>query len=159
MTQHIRKVPDVGESVLSFVRPTEPIDLGANALNLIYQAAEVFSDMEARARETEARAQSLCKAATERVLSAEARSEAADRARRRIITEAECKLQDASRALKQAESQITAAEDRATVAELRAQVAEAKAREAVEALGLVEEAIRERLRVGSSSGSKLSAVA
>ena len=76
----------------------------------------------------------MCKAATERLLSAEARSEAADCARRQIITEAECKLQDASRALRQAELQITTAEDRATAAELRAQLAEAKAREAVDAL-------------------------
>ena len=158
MTQHNRRARERHENVLSFVRPSEP-DLGANALNLVYQAAEVFSDMEARARETEARAQSMCRAATERVLSAEARSEAADRKRREIITEAECKLQDASRALRQAGLQITAAEDRATASEVRAQVAEAKAREAIEALALVEEAIRKRLFASSSTNSKLSAVA
>jgi len=158
MTQHNRSAREHRENVLSFVRPSEP-DMGANALNLVYQAAEFFCDMEARARETEARAQSMCKAATERVLSAEARSAAADRVRREIITEAECKLQDASRALRQAELQITGAEDRATAAELRAQLAEAKAREAMEALALVEEAIRKRLCACSSTSSKLSAVA
>src|ERR1700720_2996741 len=100
MTQHVRRAREGRENVLSFARPS---DLGSAALGLVYQAAEVFSDMEARAREIEARAQSMCKAATERVLSAEARSEAADRARRQIITEAECKLQDASRALREAE--------------------------------------------------------
>lgn len=157
MTQHIRKGREVRENVLSFIRPSEPQDLGATALNLVYQAAEVISDIETRARETETRAQSMCKAATERLLSAEARSEAADRARRQIITEAECKLQDASRALKQAELQITAAEDRAAAAELRAQLAEVKAREAVEALARVEEAIRERLFAGSPTSSKLTA--
>jgi hypothetical protein len=157
MTQHIRRGRESRENVLSFVRPLEP-NKGASALDLVYQAAEVFSDMEARARETEARAQSMCRAATERVLSAEARSEAADRARRKIINEAECKLQDASRALRQAEFQITAAEDRATVYEVRAQVAEAKAREAVEALTLVEEALRSRFCAGSSTKT-LSAVA
>jgi hypothetical protein len=150
MTQHIRKIRDGRENVFSFVRPSEP-DLGANALNLVYQAAEVFSDLEARARETEARAHSMCEAATERLLSAEARSEAADRARRQIIAEAECKLQDASRALRQAELRITTAEDQATAAELRAQLAEAKAREAVEALSLVEEAIRSRFCASSST--------
>ena len=66
MTQHIRKIRDGRENVFSFVRPSEP-DLGANALNLVYQAAEVFSDLEARARETEARAHSMCEAATERL--------------------------------------------------------------------------------------------
>src|SRR3984957_9918475 len=90
MTQHIRRIRDGRENALSFVRPSEP-DLGANALNLVYQPAEAFGDLEARARETEARSQSMCKAATERLLSAEARSEAAYRARRQIITEAECK--------------------------------------------------------------------
>jgi len=156
--QHVRKAREGRENVLSFVRSSEP-DLGANALNLVYQAAEVFSDMEARSRETEARAESMCRVAAERLLSAEARSEAADRERRQIITEAECKLQDASRALRQAELQITAAEDRATAAELRAQLAEAKAREALEALALVEEAIRKRLCAGFPTNNKLSAVA
>jgi len=157
MTQHIRKIREGRDNILS-LRPSEP-DLGANALDLVYQAAEVFSDMEARARETEARAQSMCKVATERVLSAEARSEAADRARRQIITEAECKLQDASRALRDAELRITAAEDRATAAELRAQFADTKAREAIEAIALVEEAIRKRLCPSSPINSQLSAVA
>jgi hypothetical protein len=158
MSQHIRKVREGRENVLSFVRPSER-DLGANALNLVYQAAEVFSDMEARARETEARAQSLCKAATERMQQAEARSDAADRARRSIVTEAECKLQDASRALRQAEFQITTAEDRAIAAELHAQLAEAKAHEAIEALALVEEALRNRFCSNLPASNKLSAVA
>jgi hypothetical protein len=158
MTQQIRKARENRENVLSIARPLEP-DLGANALNLVYQAAEVFSDIEARARETEARAHSMCKAATERLLSAEAQSEAADRSRRRIIMEAESKLQDASLALKQAELQIAAAEDRATASELRAQLAEAKARDAFEALALVEEAIRKRLCACSLTNNKLSGVA
>jgi hypothetical protein len=158
MTQHIRKARDSRDNIISFVRPMEP-DPGASALDLVYQAADVFSDMEVRARETEARAQSMCKAASERVLAAEARSEAANRARRKIITEAECKLQDASRALSQAQIQITAAEDRATAAEVRAQVAEAKARRALETLSLVEEALRNRFCTNSTANSKLSAVA
>jgi hypothetical protein len=153
----IRRPKLARENVLSFVRPLEP-DLGASALDLVYQAADVFSDMETLARETEVRAQSMCKAAAERVLSAEARSEAADHARRKIITEAECKLQDASRALSQTQLQITAAEDRAVTAEVRAQVAEAKAREAIEALALVEEAIRKRFYARSSTTNTLTAV-
>ena len=158
MTEHIRWVREGRANVHSFVRPTEP-DLGASALDLVYQAAEVFGDMEARARETEARAQSMCKAASEKVLSAEARSEAADRARRKIITEAECKLQDAARALSQAQLQITAAEDRVAAAEVRAQVAEAKARQALETLSLVEEALRNRFCASSTANNKLGAVA
>jgi chromosome condensin MukBEF complex kleisin-like MukF subunit len=133
-----------GENVLSFARPSVP-DRGATALNLVYQAAEVFSDMEDHAREIEARAHSLCKSAAERLKHAEKRIEAGERAQRELITEAECKLQDASRALKQAQSRIEAAEDKLTAVEFRAQVAEAEAREAKQALALVEEAIRRRL--------------
>jgi hypothetical protein len=132
------------ENVLSFARSSAP-DCGATALNLVYQAAEVFSRMEDRARETEAQAQLLCEGAAERLKAAEKRIETAERARRELITEADCKLQDASRALKQAQSRIVAAEDRLTALEFRAQAAEAEAHKAKQALALVEEAIRRRL--------------
>ena len=132
------------ENVLSLARSSAP-DCGATALNLVYQAAEVFSGMEDHARKTEARAQSLCKSAVERLKLAEKRIEAAERARTEIINEADCRLQDASRALKEAQSRIEVAEDRLTAIEFRAQAAEAEAREARQALALVEEAIRRRL--------------
>jgi chromosome segregation ATPase len=132
------------ENVLSFTRLSAP-DCGTSALNLVYQAAEVFKGMEDHARETEARAQSLCKSAVERLKLAEKRIEAADRARREVISEADSKLHDASRALKQAQSRVEAAEDRLTAVEFRAQSAEAEAREAKQALALVEDAIRRRL--------------
>src|ERR1700730_18144006 len=87
------------ESVLSFARTSAP-DSGVTALNLVYQAAEIFSGMEDHARETEARAQSLCKSASERLKLAEKRTEAAERERWQTILDVDCKLQDASRALK-----------------------------------------------------------
>jgi chromosome condensin MukBEF complex kleisin-like MukF subunit len=145
------------ENVLNFAGPLVP-DSGTTALNLVYQAAEVFRSIEDHARETEARAQSLCKSALERLRLAEMRAEAAERARRELITEAECKLQDASRALKQTQSRIEAAEDRLTAVEFRAQAAEAEAREARQALALVEEAIRRRLLCATpEADSRLSA--
>jgi hypothetical protein len=147
------------ENVLGFARRSAP-DCGTTALNLVYQAAEVFSSMEDHARETEARAQSLCKSAAERLKHADKRIEAAERARRELITEADCKLQDASRALKQAHSRIEAAEDRLAAVEFRAQAAEAEAREAKQALALIEEAIRRRLLCASPEAeSRLHAVA
>jgi hypothetical protein len=159
MAQHNRRTKIGDDNVVSFTRLSEP-ECGATALDLVYQAAEVFSGMEARAREIEARAQSLCAGASERLRYAETRIEAAERSRCEIMTEADCKLQDASRALRQAELQITAAEDKATAAELRAQLAEAKAREASEALALVEEAIRRQLLCANPTNlGKLSAVA
>ena len=147
------------ENVLSFARSSSS-DCGATALNLVYQAAEVFRGMEDHARETEARAQSLCKSAVERLKAAEKRIEIAERARLEIINEADCKLQDASRALKQAQSRIVSAEDQLTAVEFRAQAAEAEAREAKQSLALVEEAIRRRLLYASpEAASRLNAVA
>jgi DNA repair exonuclease SbcCD ATPase subunit len=137
------------ENVLSFARSSAP-DCGATALNLVHQAAEVFSSMEDHARDTEARAQSLCKSAAERLKLAEKRTEAAERERWQTINEVDSKLQDASRALKEAQSRLAANEDRLTAVEFRAQAAEAEAREAKQALALVEEAIRRRLLCASS---------
>jgi hypothetical protein len=119
------------------------------ALNLVYQAAEIFSGMEDHARETEARAQSLCKSASERLKLAEKRTEAAERERWQTILDVDCKLQDASRALKQAQSRLDANEDRMAALEFRAQAAEIEAHEAKEALALVAEAIRRRLLCAS----------
>jgi hypothetical protein len=135
------------ENVLSFAQSTT--DSGTTALNLVSQAARVFSSMEDHARETEARAQSQCKSAAERLKLAERQIEAAERAQLEIIREADYKLQEASRALKHAQSRIVAAEDQLTAVEFRAQAAEAEANEAKQALALVEEAIRRRILCGN----------
>jgi chromosome segregation ATPase len=143
---------------LSFA-PTSAPNCGATVINLVHQAAEVFSSMEDHARETEARAQSLCKSALERLELAEKRIEAADRERREVINETDCKLRDASKALEQAQLRVVAAEDRLTAVEFRAQAAEAEAREAKQALALVEEAIRRRLLSASPEAvTRLNAV-
>jgi hypothetical protein len=133
------------ENIFAFPR-TSPVPEGAaTALDLVYQAAEVFREMEERARETEVRAQSLCKAAAEQVRTAVMRAEAAEQAHRELFVSADHKLQDVSRALEQAQSRITAQEDRLAALEFKTQATEAEAREAKNALALVEEAIRKRL--------------
>jgi hypothetical protein len=111
----------------------------------VYQAADVFRAMETHARETEARAQSICTSALERLRLSEMRAEAAERAQRELSVAAERNLQHACRALEQAQSRIEAQKDKLTAVGLRAEVAEAEARQAKEALALVEEAIRKRL--------------
>jgi hypothetical protein len=136
------------ENVVRFARPSVPV-CGRTALNLVYQAAEVFRDMEDHARENEARAQSLCNGALERLRLAEKRTESAERVRRELITETACKLQDAARTLEHAQSRIQATEDRLTAMEFRAQAAKAEAYEAKQALGLVEQAIRRGLLCAS----------
>jgi hypothetical protein len=154
-----RRAVSNGENVLSFLRP--PVaDRGATALDLVYQAADVFRGMEEHARATEARAQSLCNSAIDRVRRAEMRAEAAEQAHRILIVDAEDKLERASRALTQAQSRLEAKDDQLTAAEFRAQAAEAEAREAKQALALVEEAIRRRLRCANpKADSRLTAVA
>ena len=136
------------ENVLSFVRPPVPT-AGAGALELVYQAAEIFSSIENTAREIEARAQAMCKSAAQRLRLAERRTEFAENSLRGVIADADRKLSDASRALSEVALRVTTAEDRAVAAEVRAQVAEAEAREAKQALALVEDAIRRRLLCAS----------
>ena len=145
------------ENVLSFPPPP---DKAATALNLVYQAADAFRSMEEHSRETEARAQSLCASALERLRLAEMRAEAAERVQRELTSTAEHRLQGACRALEQAQSCIEAQKDKLTAAELRAEVAEAEARQAKEALALVEEVIRKRLLCANpDADSRLTAVA
>ena len=147
------------EDALSVPSPLAP-DKGATALDLVYQAADVFRGMEKHARETEARAQSLCTSALEGLRLAEMRAEAAEQAQRELIVTAELKLQQACRALEQARSCIEGQKDKLTAVELRAEVAEAEARQAKEALALVEEAIRKRLLCANPlADGRLTAVA
>jgi hypothetical protein len=132
------------ENILEFVRSSTSAS-GAKALDLVYQAAEVFSGIEDHARKVEARAQAACKDAAERTRRAEQRAESAEQSLHRLVADVSCKLQDASKALTNAESLVAVAEDKAAAAELRARQAETSAREANQALALVEEAIRRRL--------------
>jgi hypothetical protein len=132
------------DNLLSFTR-SSPRDHGRTVLNLVFQAAEIFSGMEEQVRETEARAQSMYKSAAQRVQLAEKRTEVADRARCEVINNVGRKLEDASKALKNAQARIAEAEDKVTALEFRAHAAEAQLHDAKQALLLVEEAIRERL--------------
>ena len=132
-------------NLLSSLSRSLPEDDGRTVLNLVFHAAELFSGMEEQVRAAEARAQSVCKSATERAQIAEKRLDVAERARLEVINEADRKLQDATKALMSAEVRIAAAEDKVTALEFRAQSAEALLREAKRELILVEEAIRERL--------------
>jgi Xaa-Pro aminopeptidase len=133
------------QNVYTFPRAVSGPKGTSVALDLVYQAAEMFRDLQDGARETEARAQSLCRAASEKVRIAEARAEAAEQAYRELMLTADEKLQDASRALAQAQSNICIQEDKLLASEFRAQKAEAEVREVKQALALVEEAIRRRL--------------
>jgi len=133
------------QNVHTFPRTVAGPNGTSAALDLVYQAAEMFRDLQDNARETEARAQSLCRAASEKLRIAEARAEAAEEAQRELTVRADQKLHDASRALAQAQSNISIQEERLLAFEFRAERAEAEVREVKRALALVEEAIRKRL--------------
>ena len=139
-----RPVVRRNENVLSFVRPPVAA-VGADALDLVYQAAEIFNGIENNAREIEARAHAMCKSAAERLKLAEQRTESAEHSLREVVADADRKLADASRVLTEVELRMAAAVDEAAAAEIRAQVAETEAREAKQTLALVEDAIRRRL--------------
>jgi chromosome segregation ATPase len=141
-----RSKPSAGEdeNILSLTEPVAK-DFGTTALNLVHQAAEIFSGMENHARETEARAQSLCESFARKLQLAEQQRDASERTRREVVNELNGKLQEVSRALQQAQSRITDAEDRAVAAEFRAQSAEAQLYKANRELAAVEDAIRKRL--------------
>ena len=141
------------ENILSFVRPPAKA-VGADALELVYHAADIFNGIEKNARETEARAHAMCKSAVERLKLAEQRTESAEHSLREVVADADRKLADASRILTEIEQRIMAAEDKAAAAEIRAHVAETEAREARQSLALVEDAIRRRLLCVSPEASR-----
>lgn len=136
--------PDAEENVLDFTRPAvkEPTP---NALNLVQQAADIFESMENRARETEARAQAMCKSLTEKLRLAEGQRDATEQASREIVKQLNRKLGEVSKALQQAQKRIAVAEEHALAAEFRAQAAEVHVHKANRDLLAVEEAIRKRL--------------
>jgi hypothetical protein len=102
---------DRSDSFLDFARPSVR-GAGQTALNLVDEAADVFRRrMDDHARET-----------GEKLRLAEMRAEAAERAQHELVIEADRKLQDASKALAQAQSRIEAQEDRLVAAEFRAQL-------------------------------------
>ena len=141
-----RARPSAGENanILRFTQSAAP-DYGATALDLVNQAAEIFNGMEKHAREADTRARALCTSLTEKLQLAERQRDASERARREVVDEFNCKLQDIARALEQAQSRIMHAEEKAVAAEFRAQAVEVRLQKANRDLAAVEEAIRTRL--------------
>jgi len=137
-------LPGEDEKIVSFTR--EPAKGHAQtALSLVQQAAELFEGMENKARETEARAQSLCKSAAQRLRLAEEQRDAAERARQDVVNEINGKLEDMTQVLQLAQQRVVAAEDHALAAEFRAQAAEAQLDKANLELAAIAEMIRTRL--------------
>lgn len=131
-------------NILAFP-PAPARDSSATAIDLIYQAAEMFTGIESRARDIEANARAMCQNAVDKLVDSERRIQAAERARRDIIADVDRRLQEVSLALSDAKARIDAAEARATAAERRATAAETEAQTARRLLSQVEDTIRSRL--------------
>src|ERR1700737_5540984 len=84
-------------NVTSFPEAASPFDGSGEALDLVYRAADMFRELEDRARETEARAHAMCRAASDKVRQAEMRAEAAERAHQELASAGAQKLWDAPR--------------------------------------------------------------
>jgi hypothetical protein len=134
--------PAEDANVVNFARQ---VAKNPTALSLVQQATELFEGIENQARETEARAQSLCKSAAQRLRLAEKQRDAAERARHDVVHELSAKLEDVTEALARAQKRVVAAEDHALAAEFRAQAAEAQLYKANQELAAIEEMIRKRL--------------
>lgn len=137
-------LPNEDEKIVSFARQPAK-GHGTTALSLMQQATDMFEGIENQARETEARAQSLCKSATERLRLAEKQRDTSERARRELIKEFNGRLEEISKAMQRAETRIVTAEDQALAAEFRAQAAEAQLYKANRELAAIEGMIRKRL--------------
>ena len=135
---------DEGDNVLSFSQAAGKA-YSATALNLVRQAAEIFSKMEEQAHEKEVRARSVCKSLAEKLRLAEEQRDLSERARREAVGEINHKLQELSRALQLAQSRVIDAEEHAAAAEFRAQAAETRLYAANKELAAVEKVIRTRL--------------
>ena len=109
------------------------------------QAAELFEGIENQARETEARAQSLCKSAAQRLRLAEQQRDAAERARHDVVNEFNGKLEDVTQALHRAEQRIVAAEDHALAASSARRPPKPSFQKANQELAAIEDMIRKRL--------------
>jgi hypothetical protein len=138
-------LPGEDKKIVSFTREPAKDDNAQTALSLVQQAAELFEGMENKARETEARAQSLCKTAAQRLRLAEEQRDAAERARQDVVNEINGKLEDMTQVLQRAQQRVVAAEDHALAAEFRAQAAEAQLDKANQELAAIAEMIRTRL--------------
>jgi DNA repair exonuclease SbcCD ATPase subunit len=133
-------IDEVNGNILNFRRAQPARDQSATVLELVDQAAEVFSGIEDHARQIEARAQFIVKSALEKL---------------QLL---ESQVASAAQELRIAQSRLATAEDQLSNAEQRAATAESRERELEYALSRIEDAIRKRL-LGMGVGGKKAAVA
>src|SRR6267143_200409 len=133
--------PYVNGNILNFGRVTQPArDQSSAVLELVDQAADVFTGIEDHARQIEARAQFLVKSALEKMQPLDGQ------------------IQSAAQDLRITQSRLATAEAQLLSAEQRVETAETRERELECALSRIEDAIRKRL-LGMKVDGKRAAVA
>lgn len=132
---------------------------GRATLDLVYQAAEVLRDLEARANEFENHARDLAEKAYAKLKAAEARIqelEVQQRTAESCLNSARDKLHEAAEALRRERARVAAAENRLPELEMRARSAEARAEECERTMASIEDAIRIEILKQRPSDSNLS---
>jgi chromosome segregation ATPase len=127
---------------------------GAAALYLVYRAAEVLTATQARATDSETRAEKVASLTVEQLKLAEQRISAVDAEREEVeskLNEAISRMQEYEIALRASEAHNALADTKLKAAERRAIEAEARANATRAALQRVEEAIRTHLLAGDHS--------
>jgi chromosome segregation ATPase len=151
MREQLAKAP-ASEPVQNVVHfPAEPVQVRrepASALGLVSQAADVIRAIQERAAESEARAKALAECALEKLEMAEARITDVEAARgqaEEVVSLLTGRLQEAEDELARARSRIAAAENQLANTEHQMRAAEARAIHAEQAVGQIEDAIRDQL--------------
>ena len=141
-----RARPSAGENenILRFTQ-SAATDYGATALDLVNQAAEIFNGMEKHARETDARARALCASLTEKLQLPKSSAMSSERARREVVDEFNCKLQDIATSVGSRLNRDCACGRKSGSRRVSRASVEVRLQKANRDLAAVEEAIRTRL--------------
>lgn len=152
------------EGVLRF--PSSPPSAATrscgDALDLVYQAAEVIKGVENQATEAERRARDIAEKALQKLQVAENRIQELETeldTAKACINEARVKIKEADEAAKIERGRLEAADRKLCQIEMRARTAEAQAKENANAVLRIEEAIRTQILANRPSLNKPTSVA
>jgi len=147
------------EGVLHFpsTPPSAATRVYGDALDLVYQAAEVIKGIENQATVAEKRARDVAENAIQKLQLAENRIQELEselESARACINEARVKIREADETAKVDRSRLEAADRKLCQLEMRARTAEAQAKENANAVLRIEEAIRNQILANRPSFNK-----
>ena len=137
--------------------PSAATRVCGDALDLVYQAAEVIKGIEHQATVAEKRARDVAENAMQKLQVAENRIQELEselESARACINEARVKIREADETAKVDRSRLEAADRKLCQLEMRARTAEAQAKENANAVLRIEEAIRNQILANRPSFNK-----